>query len=362
VKRLVIGDIQGCRQEMHDLCEKAGLVDGDEIIAVGDVVDRGPDSPGVVEFFQTRPHARTIMGNHERKHVRSFDGRCRPALSQLITRRQFGDEDYVDAIGWMRALPTYLELPEAIVIHGFFEPGVPLRDQREDVIVGVMGGEHYMQKAYRRPWWELYDGDKPVIAGHHDYLRNGQALVYQDRVYGIDTSCCHGGALTGVLLPAFEIIAVPARCDYWTEARERNADLRFSATPDHALSWRDLEQVLASLPAHGRSLRLERLEELWQKGKEALQAIHAHLLDEHERVMAELRADVLGIEDASQGKMRAYSSRVARHPLREMLHLARKGQLTPDSLSRRYPRPADAIEMASRLEPKGGGGTPPAGA
>jgi len=94
MKTLVIGDIHGCFRELRDLLDKADLSSEDEIIALGDILDRGPDSPCVLGFFMTQPNARSLMGNHERKHVLSFQGRTRPALSQSITRRQFGEEHY----------------------------------------------------------------------------------------------------------------------------------------------------------------------------------------------------------------------------------------------------------------------------
>ncbi|MBI3973318.1 MAG: metallophosphoesterase [Chloroflexi bacterium] len=86
MRRLIIGDIHGCDAEVHDLLDKAALSSGDEIIALGDFLDRGTASPAVFDFFQQTPNARSIMGNHERKHVQPFRGELAPALSQRITR------------------------------------------------------------------------------------------------------------------------------------------------------------------------------------------------------------------------------------------------------------------------------------
>ena len=90
-RRLIIGDIHGCFEELQELLDRAGLSREDEIIALGDIVDRGPASPPVLEFFQTQPNARSLQGNHERKHIRSHRGEIKPALSQRITRQQFGE-------------------------------------------------------------------------------------------------------------------------------------------------------------------------------------------------------------------------------------------------------------------------------
>ena len=70
----------------------------------------------------------------------------------------------------MGSLPTYLELPEADLVHGFFEPGVPLAEQRDTVIVGSTSGENYLLETLDQPWYTRYDGAKPLIVGHRDYL------------------------------------------------------------------------------------------------------------------------------------------------------------------------------------------------
>jgi serine/threonine protein phosphatase 1 len=211
---LVIGDIHACFDELTELVARAGLGPDDEILAVGDIVDRGPANRAVLDFFRTRPRAGSILGNHERKHLRSARGEVEPAISQKITRQQLGS-DYADYLTFLATFPRHRELPEALVVHGFWEPRVPLERQRDVVLVGTMSGEQHLQRNYSRPWYELYDGPKPLIVGHIDYRGNGEPLVHKDRVFGIDTGCCHGGRLTGLLLPGFRLISVPARADHW---------------------------------------------------------------------------------------------------------------------------------------------------
>ncbi|MBE3123425.1 MAG: metallophosphoesterase [Planctomycetes bacterium] len=89
-KTLIVGDIHGCWDAFQDLLGAAGIGDKDEVIAVGDIADRGPDSPKVLEFFRTRPGALCVRGNHERKHVLASRGESRLALSQHLTRHQLG--------------------------------------------------------------------------------------------------------------------------------------------------------------------------------------------------------------------------------------------------------------------------------
>jgi serine/threonine protein phosphatase 1 len=220
VKTLVVGDIHGCWDEFQALLDAAALGAGDRIISLGDLVDRGRQSPRVLRFFRDTLNASAIMGNHERKHVRAARGETNAALSQIITRFQFG-EDYAAALDYMASLPAYLELPEADLVHGFFEPGVPLARQRDTVIIGTMSGDTYLQETLDRPWYALYDGVKPLIVGHRNYLASPVPLLYPSsaapRVYGLDTGCVYGGALTGLLLPDFRLFSVPSRVNYWED-------------------------------------------------------------------------------------------------------------------------------------------------
>ena len=218
MKTLVVGDIQGCFTELRELLQ---LTVPDRIVAVGDLVNRGPDSPEVLKFFRSSPEAESVMGNHEWKHIHSYHTGVRSTLPVELVREQIGEEAYAGAIQYMEGLPPFLELSEAIVIHAFWEPGVPLDQQRRDVLVGIASGEAYVRQLCNRPWWELYDGDKPLIAGHHDYSKCGVPLIHENRVYCIDTGCCYGRALTGLVLPDFQLVSVPAKKDYWAQVRQK---------------------------------------------------------------------------------------------------------------------------------------------
>ena len=87
---LIIGDIHGCYYELQALLDKAGLGDEDAVIGIGDVVDRGPETPQVVDFFRKTPNTMAIMGNHERKHVRAARHEVKLSISQQISQVQFG--------------------------------------------------------------------------------------------------------------------------------------------------------------------------------------------------------------------------------------------------------------------------------
>jgi serine/threonine protein phosphatase 1 len=216
MKYFIIGDVHGCYDELQDLLDKAALSSDDQIICIGDIVDRGMKSAEALNFFRTTPGVASIQGNHERKHGRTFRGEIEPAASQVITRRQIGEADYPAAVAYMETLPRWLELSDATLIHAYWEPGLTLQDQRESVIVGTMTAENYLKDKGIWPWYEYYDGPKSLIVGHRDYSDGRmQPLIYQDRVYGIDSRCVYGGSLTGLLLPDFKLVSVPSRGDHW---------------------------------------------------------------------------------------------------------------------------------------------------
>ena len=218
-RTLIIGDIHGCYEELLTLVDAAQLSEADQIVTVGDLVDRGPDSPAVYRFFRDHPRAISLMGNHERKHVRAARGELALARSQQLCRQQFlaQGEDYEAALNWMAGLPLYLDLAAAIVVHGFVEAEVALEAQEPSVLCGTMGGQSYLQRTSRWPWYQHLQPAKPIVMGHLNYTHSSQPFIFQDMIFGLDTSCVNGNALTGLLLPEFRWIQVLAARNYWAE-------------------------------------------------------------------------------------------------------------------------------------------------
>lgn len=219
-RRIVIADIHGCYDELRELLERCAVTDDDEVIAVGDLVNRGPRSEDVLRYFADTPQARSVMGNHEYEHLRQGQVRPTHRLGLEHTRAALGPR-YGDWLSFMARLPLLIELPEALVFHGAWEPGVAAADQRPAVLLGLRPAEHELHARLGRSWYDCYDGPKPAIVGHHHYRKDGRPLVCAGRVYAIDTSCARGAALTAVVLPEFEIVSVPAREDYWGRLKAR---------------------------------------------------------------------------------------------------------------------------------------------
>ena len=219
--QLIIGDIHGCYYELQALLDKSAIGDDDEIIALGDLFDRGPEPREVYDFFRRTPNARSIRGNHEWNHIRATQGDIPPRVSALITRWQL-DNDYPEFLDWVSCLPLYLDLPSALLVHGFLEPDIALDEQEQSVLLGVTSAEKYLENMYEHSWYTYYNSEKPLIVGHRDYSGTQEVFQYEDKVWGIDTRCVYGGSLTGVVLPDFNLISVPARRDHWSKLQRKH--------------------------------------------------------------------------------------------------------------------------------------------
>jgi serine/threonine protein phosphatase 1 len=322
--------MHGCFDEVRELIDRVGLSADDDLIAVGDILDCGPESPAVLGFFQHRPNARSLLGNHERKHLDWWRGRIAPALSQRITRLQLGEKRYPAVCAYLDTLPRYLELPEAIVVHGFLEPGVPLAEHRETVLVGVMSGQAYLQERYSRPWYELYDGEKAVIVGHQDYLATGAPFVFHDRVFGIDTGCYRSGALTGLLLPEFHLISVPARADHYRAVRAAYASQVKAAT-------RSARSELAADGARGADIEM------------VLRRLFDYIMAEHWRVLGELRNEAEWNRFTEREQAKRYAERVRRSPIAAYLYRTRQGGFSAERLRGSFRNGREILDLAGRL-------------
>ncbi len=352
MRHIIIGDIHGCYEELMELLDVVAPTADEGIIAIGDIVDRGPDSEKVLEFFRDTANAMSIIGNHERKHLMSAKGKTRPALSQLIVKAQLSDR-YDDWLAFMETFPRHIELDEAILVHGMFEPGVPLEQQRETVVIGTLTGERFMTENYPSPWYDQYAGPKPLIVGHHDYMRSGEPLVREGQVYGIDTGAAHGGRLTALLLPGFEFVSVPSRGDHWTRMRAEFATLAGSSKSDLDLDWAKLTEFAASshmeaLPTPQRE-RAQRCAMILKESDKLLGLIHDRIKELHISMLSELEQS----DDWSALELKQRTSRFAQraqaHPAAQHLIASYRGFLDRERISKRAKTPRGLARIAETL-------------
>ncbi len=108
--RLFVGDVQGCSAELDRLVERARAEIGSdfELWLAGDLVNRGPDSLGVlrrVRALMDAGRARAVLGNHDLTLISTHLG-LRPLRDKDTHGDVLADPDADDWIGWLRRLPV----------------------------------------------------------------------------------------------------------------------------------------------------------------------------------------------------------------------------------------------------------------
>jgi serine/threonine protein phosphatase 1 len=321
-RTVVVGDVHGCFDELSDLLDVAGLRPDDLLVAAGDVVDRGPAPGEVVRFLRKRPNTVVVMGNHERKHVRGIF-----SYAQEITRLQLGDR-YGESVDWMRTLPYFFENEHVRVVHAAMLSGVPLAEQREEVLCGSTSGEKELAALFPDDHWHDHYADaKPVAFGHH--IVGDEPMVRDGRIFGLDTGACHGGRLTALSVPDFTVHSVPARADHWSAAK-RDWQLPVLKTrPWLDLTWAELAEATGRFAADPAVVNWLKAVDGWAAG---LRALIPALVAAASRL-----ADELGPEQ------------MRRHPAAQYLFQARNGRLDEAALGRQCPTPRRTIQVAGAL-------------
>ena len=216
-RTLIVGDVHGCREELEDLLEESGWEDGDQLVLVGDLVSKGPDSLGVVRLVR-KLGALAVRGNHDQHCLKWWNAKCaggdlpnlRPAHQRVADELQ--EEDWQ----WLAALPFWLELPEhdALVVHGGLLPDLPLEDQDPYDLMNMRSilDDGTASRSYEEgtPWASVWPGHRLVVFGH-DAVRGLQNRAHS---VGLDTGCVYGGWLTGLWVPRRDLVSVPARGTY----------------------------------------------------------------------------------------------------------------------------------------------------
>ncbi|MBI3989484.1 MAG: serine/threonine protein phosphatase [candidate division NC10 bacterium] len=199
----VIGDIHGCLEPLKQLMGMVNPGEGDQLIFLGDYIDRGPDPKGVVEYLLSlKGNPVFLMGNHERMFLDYLEGRNR--LLYLLngggsTLRGYGDASMIpaDHLRFFKSLRLYYEAGHYLFVHAGLKPGLPLEDQGPEDLLWIRG--EFISYPGRYP--------KTIVFGH---MPMPEVLMLPDRI-GIDTGCVYGGKLTCLVLPSQELIQVKNR-------------------------------------------------------------------------------------------------------------------------------------------------------
>ena len=230
----VIGDVHGCRAELQTLLADLGyqlsLDDqgravgarhpgGRRAIFVGDLVDRGPDTPGVLRLVMSMVRdgdALCVPGNHEAKLLRAIRGadvRITHGLAESLA--QLGGEPaefQAEVESFLDGLISHYVLDggKLVVSHAGLTERLHGRASgrvREFCLYGQTTGEtDEFGLPVRYPWASDYRGKAMVLYGH-------TPVPEPEWVNGtmcLDTGCVFGGRLTALRYPERELVCVPA--------------------------------------------------------------------------------------------------------------------------------------------------------
>ncbi len=199
--RVFVGDIQGCSEPLANLLEEVGFTRGDDVLyPVGDLVNKGPDSTGVLSLLMEMD-AQPVLGNHDR---------------YFLDNNRVSDPAQEK---WLRSQPPVRIFDDLILIHAGLHPHWTedhlgeLTEAEIDYAVNVRycdpqgnrpPGDWPPPGPPYRPWDDFYKGDKRVVFGH--WARRG--LVVRPQAIGLDTGCVYGGQLSAWIAEEDRVVQV----------------------------------------------------------------------------------------------------------------------------------------------------------
>lgn len=209
-RTLVVGDIHGCYDELLELIEKARVTGDDRVVAVGDLVVKGPKSAAVLDLFQSDNHFSSVVGNHDLALLKFWRGeRVELTAAQASTLSEL-EADAGRYRSYLETLPFMIDLGGHLVVHAGLRPNVSLGSQVRDDLTELrtLGADRTSRDGL--PWYEAYDGEPLVLFGHWPALEVRRAR----RAIGLDTGCVYGNRLTAYVIETEEFLSVPARQAY----------------------------------------------------------------------------------------------------------------------------------------------------
>jgi serine/threonine protein phosphatase 1 len=205
-KTYATGDIHGSLDKLRALvarCERDAGGEPMRLVFIGDYIDRGPDSRGVVDYIkglQTRlgTNVVALKGNHEELALAAFDSRDRLAHWLLnggdTTLQSYGiarvQELPADDVAWLRALRLRFDDGQRLFVHAGINPARPFEDQDPHDLLWI-----------REPFLlDERDHGRLIVHGHTP-LRTGTPDLRANRL-NIDTAAVFGGPLTAAVFVA----------------------------------------------------------------------------------------------------------------------------------------------------------------
>lgn len=211
----VVGDIHGCSGQLRLLLQHEELYRGRRAIFLGDFIDIGPDSSGVLDLLidlrERFQDSVFLEGNHEYgllEYLNSGDFASYAAAGGIATIRSYCGEIHGDVrnvlqrsiprahLDFLRKLHVFYESDNCLFSHCGYDPRVPADRSRKTMVL-----ESHQ---------DLFTSDslalrKQAVFGHY-YQRTKQPHI-REGIICLDTGCgALGGPLTALLLPEGQVI------------------------------------------------------------------------------------------------------------------------------------------------------------
>lgn len=226
---LIVSDVHGCFDELERLLEKVEFnPDTMTVVFVGDLVAKGPKSLEVIRFLMKQKSMLSVRGNHEDNVLLAHYA---PTTTKYAKRKayEFVKEMSRVEIKFLQELPVSISVPEMglLVVHAGLDPskrGMHVQNHAFSDLIrircvkpdGSTTKDAPDESKNMKLWGPLYVGPPFVVYGH-DAKRKLQVHPW---ARGIDTGCCYGGSLTGLLIDdtrdllnwmkTMQLISVPA--------------------------------------------------------------------------------------------------------------------------------------------------------
>jgi len=202
-KIFVIGDVHGCLEMLQRLIDKIEWNPAsDRLIFIGDYIDRGENSKGVIDFIlklkEDSTFIQCLIGNHEQMfidYLSGVDSQSSLLNGGLTTLRSYegirrGKDDPLipsSHLDFFSSLLTMIELEHYYIVHAGFQPHIEIEDQSLNDMIWIR--EEFI--------YSDYDFGKLVIFGHTPF---NSPLIMKNKI-GIDTGAVFGNYLTCLELP-----------------------------------------------------------------------------------------------------------------------------------------------------------------
>jgi hypothetical protein len=209
-RTIVVGDIHGCYDELMELLAKVNFGPGDRVVAVGDLITKGPRNREVLELFMSDARFSTVIGNHDLALRRKWNGeKIKLKEAQKATHKELKPNKLTYA-AFLNRVPFTIDLNTHLVVHAGLRPNVEMYSQTtEDMtLLRTLGKDRESHGG--TPWYDVYEGDKVVLFGHWPAPepRMGKKAI------GLDTGCVYGYNLTAYIIETGEFVSVAAKRAY----------------------------------------------------------------------------------------------------------------------------------------------------